>query len=228
MNKILYVIGSILAIYLMISGISQIFSGVSDSNEKNSINQQEFAIKNQGINTEKSLEQTESNKIQQCNPNWECGSWSECNSDGIQARICNDLNNCESDLNRPSESQSCIYKLSEPEITPIKIAEEWVKSLIKGSGSENVFNYLPQNVKDLYDSYDSWNDELYNMKYAWNIQGLYFTFIEVKNEVIEGDNASVEVKYRATGIVQKTTTQKYEFIKDSNEWKLKEYYELTI
>ncbi|MBU2633696.1 MAG: hypothetical protein KJ674_00470 [Nanoarchaeota archaeon] len=116
----------------------------------------------------------------------------------------------------------------EPENSPLEIAEDWAKALIKGSGSEDVFNYLPQEIKSKYSSYDSWNDELYNIKHAWNMQGLYFTFIEVKNETIQGDNASVEVKYQGKGIVQSTVTKIYEFIKEDGEWKLKEYYGLTI
>ncbi|MFH1066248.1 MAG: hypothetical protein V1734_07095 [Nanoarchaeota archaeon] len=110
--------------------------------------------------------------------------------------------------------------------TPSTIATEWVKSLIDGSGSENIFNYLTTEMKSKYGPYDKWNDGVYNLKYGWNSQGIFFTFIEVKNETIEGKNASVEVKYRTSGIVQITTTQKYEFIKEGEEWKLKEYYQL--
>ncbi len=131
-------------------------------------------------------------------------------------------------INNVNETQLPTEQETQPEITPSEIATDWVKALIRGSGSEDVFNYLPQEIKSKYSSYDAWNDELYNIKYAWNIQGLYFTFIEVKNELIQGDNASVDVKYKAWGIIQSTVTQKYEFIKEDNEWKLKEYYELTI
>ncbi|MBI2548169.1 hypothetical protein HYW21_02360 [Candidatus Woesearchaeota archaeon] len=116
----------------------------------------------------------------------------------------------------------------QPKVTPTKIAEQWVKALIKGTGSEEVFNYLHSDVQSYYNSYDQWNDELANMKYSWNSQGLYFEYIGVENEIVTNDNATVEVKYRSKGILQKTTTQKYEFLKVNNEWKLKEYYELQI
>ena len=146
------------------------------------------------------------------------------NSDSIQKEI-NEVTQTTSTNEPEIEPEP---EETQPTISPSEIATYWVKALIKGSGSEDVFNYLPQDIKSKYNSYDSWNDELYNMKYAWNSQGLFFTFIEVKNEIIQGDNASVEVKYRASGIIQSTVTQKYEFIKEGNEWKLKEYYELTI
>jgi hypothetical protein len=111
---------------------------------------------------------------------------------------------------------------------PSKIATEWIKALIKGSGSEKVFNYLSEDAKSVYSSYDEWNDELYNIKYQWNVQAVFFTYLEIENEVINENNASVEVKYRAKTVIQKTVTQKYYFIVEDNKWKLKEYYELTI
>lgn len=45
-----------------------------------------------------------------CNPDWDCGSWSECDASGIQKRACTDSNNCETDSGKPQTSQSCIYK----------------------------------------------------------------------------------------------------------------------
>ncbi len=118
---------------------------------------------------------------------------------------------------------------AQPSISPSQIATDWVKALIKGSGSEEIFDYLPQEIKSKYDSYDAWNDELANMKYAWNIQGGYFQFIGVQNEIINDNTASVEVKYKATIVgYQKTVTQVYEFEKVNDKWKLKKYYELEI
>jgi len=43
----------------------------------------------------------------ECIPNWQCGSWSECSSAGIQTRTCSDLNNCGTVSRKPVESQSC-------------------------------------------------------------------------------------------------------------------------
>ena len=49
-------------------------------------------------------------KDQVCVENWSCKDWSECL--GNQTRVCSDLNNCESEKNKPKEfkfcSQTCI------------------------------------------------------------------------------------------------------------------------
>ena len=42
-----------------------------------------------------------------CKPNWICGEWSVCKA-GIQTRVCSDLNNCNTTVDRPIESQQCI------------------------------------------------------------------------------------------------------------------------
>lgn len=193
-----------------------------------SSNEESTPISSNSEETETSTPQIQENQPdeEECVSNWQCSQWSECGSNSIQTRTCNDENICESNLDKPSESQRCTYKW--PEETPSEIATEWVKVLIRGSGTESVFDYLAQDAKAKYNSYDEWNDQLYNMKYAWNSQGLFFTFIEVKNEVIEGNTASVDVRYRASGIAQKTMTQKYEFIRENDEWKLKKYFELTL
>ena len=43
-----------------------------------------------------------------CSPNWDCdeSDWSVCTND-IQTRICNDLNSCGNDANKPATNQSC-------------------------------------------------------------------------------------------------------------------------
>ncbi len=43
---------------------------------------------------------------QACVPSWQCGSWSSCSS-GIKTRICLDNNYCNTDAEKPSESESC-------------------------------------------------------------------------------------------------------------------------
>ncbi len=45
--------------------------------------------------------------VNDCNPNWQCSSWSTCSSSGEQTRTCSDSNNCGVLTNKPSESQSC-------------------------------------------------------------------------------------------------------------------------
>ena len=41
-----------------------------------------------------------------CTPNWDCNNWSEC-VNGEQNRICTDLNNCNTTVNKPVESSTC-------------------------------------------------------------------------------------------------------------------------
>ena len=52
-----------------------------------------------------------------CTPSWSCGSWSACSITGTQTRTCNDLNNCETTLNKPAESQTCTQP-TQPICTP--------------------------------------------------------------------------------------------------------------
>ncbi len=47
-----------------------------------------------------------------CNPNWTCGSWSNC-SNNKQMRVCTDSNNCNSIIGKPAESQSCVYSCND-------------------------------------------------------------------------------------------------------------------
>lgn len=54
--------------------------------------------------------------VEACNPNYQCGEWSECSSSGTQIRTCTDLNNCNILTDKPEESQSCIYAYEEEQI----------------------------------------------------------------------------------------------------------------
>ncbi len=51
--------------------------------------------------------------INDCNPNWQCSSWSICSSSGEQTRTCSDSNNCGVLTNKPLESQSCAPPVEE-------------------------------------------------------------------------------------------------------------------
>jgi hypothetical protein len=42
-----------------------------------------------------------------CEPNWECGGWSECSENGIKVRTCEDTNNCSLDYGKPIEMTNC-------------------------------------------------------------------------------------------------------------------------
>jgi hypothetical protein len=42
-----------------------------------------------------------------CAENWNCGDWTECTTEGIKVRACNDANSCGTAISKPSEIQSC-------------------------------------------------------------------------------------------------------------------------
>ena len=41
-----------------------------------------------------------------CTEDWDCSAWNSCSS-GLQTRVCNDLNSCDSFENKPTEEQAC-------------------------------------------------------------------------------------------------------------------------
>jgi PGF-pre-PGF domain-containing protein len=45
-----------------------------------------------------------------CFESWKCSDWSACSTDNTQARLCYDINDCESINEKPEEQQSCQYK----------------------------------------------------------------------------------------------------------------------
>jgi len=54
-----------------------------------------------------------------CVPNWQCSKWSEC-VDGQQIRVCNDLNKCGNEKNKPIEKRSCrVLEVEQPMPTKI-------------------------------------------------------------------------------------------------------------
>lgn len=50
--------------------------------------------------------------ITSCEEDWECTDWSEC-TEGTQTRACTDVNECETEEGKPSESQTCIVPVPE-------------------------------------------------------------------------------------------------------------------
>jgi len=42
-----------------------------------------------------------------CIENWSCGDWSSCASDCTQIRICTDLHNCNTNINKPEVARTC-------------------------------------------------------------------------------------------------------------------------
>lgn len=61
--------------------------------------------------------------IEACVPNWSCTSWSAC-LNGEKTRSCQDLNNCGTNLNKPSTKVKCTMP-SPPPIEPETCEEKW-------------------------------------------------------------------------------------------------------
>ncbi len=55
--------------------------------------------------------------IDSCEPNWECGSWSECNL-GTMTRTCYDTNHCSFKYNKPIEEAGCVGPIVEKSLIP--------------------------------------------------------------------------------------------------------------
>lgn len=64
-----------------------------------------------------------------CTPSWSCSAWTNCASDGTQARTCTDSNNCGTLSGKPVESQSCT-----PTCTPGWSCTAW--SVCDSSGQQ--------------------------------------------------------------------------------------------
>jgi hypothetical protein len=45
-----------------------------------------------------------------CVENWECQNWGICTEQGKQMRVCIDLNDCDTTINKPLEQQNCIFQ----------------------------------------------------------------------------------------------------------------------
>lgn len=69
-----------------------------------------------------------------CTENWTCGEWGECDSDGVQSRICTDSNACGTILTRPDTIKSCVEQLNAPaEENEDETNEEEISSSITGA-----------------------------------------------------------------------------------------------
>lgn len=71
-----------------------------------------------------------------CTENWSCSEWSDCKNDR-QARICKDLNNCNTTLSKPEDSQACkvekpTVKLTELPVFYIAIAAVGIIAILAG------------------------------------------------------------------------------------------------
>lgn len=112
-----------------ISSINSISSGCSASNEKIvkcpgtnssisctiSSSGNKFIVS--GLTNSAVKEYLSSLPDDDCEPNWDCSSWSIC-SNNLQTRTCPDINNCSSSIGRPNITQSCSS-------TPTTCTQRW-------------------------------------------------------------------------------------------------------
>lgn len=137
-NTLLIVLGVILGVLIL-----GMFGAIFDSDSKSSLtgdvvneqsgseevivlNSKDQNTKSNDDENNKALVETKetteeiSEEVKACTPNWNCGSWSECSSSRTQTRTCTDFNHCDILINKPKESQSCIY-FSKTKSATIKI-----------------------------------------------------------------------------------------------------------
>jgi hypothetical protein len=69
-----------------------------------------------------------------CKEEWNCGDWGVCDQ-GIQNRVCNEINSCGTDTNKPSITQTCVVK---PECEEVWVCQDW-KECIGGTQTRNCF-----------------------------------------------------------------------------------------
>ena len=56
----------------------------------------------------------------ECIEDWSCSDWRECSAEGVQVRICTDLNSCGTTDEKPSKSQACQYTSgTDSDVVPI-------------------------------------------------------------------------------------------------------------
>jgi hypothetical protein len=88
-----------------------------------------------------------------CNPNWGCSSWSECGASGIQKRVCTDYNNCNTDSGKPSEVQTCEYKI------PQEVKQTETATTPENSSSSSLLDSLKE-LKEKLNEQSKINDKI--------------------------------------------------------------------
>lgn len=58
-----------------------------------------------------------------CTPNWQCSAYNTC-TNYIQARTCNDLNSCNTNVGKPAVNQSCSMSTPAPAISTPKVCKD--------------------------------------------------------------------------------------------------------
>lgn len=66
---------------------------------------------------------------QECQENWLCQEWTECNEDNFQARTCVDLNKYGTLENRPDLVKDCNYTIAPAAVTGFSISEAFQNNL---------------------------------------------------------------------------------------------------
>lgn len=91
---------------ILIGMFSTLFNNIVGNNEDTSENLTGNVVNEQVQQITEPIQE----EVKTCISDWSCGSWSECGSSGVQRRTCKDYNNCGTNSGKPSETQTCIYK----------------------------------------------------------------------------------------------------------------------
>ncbi len=124
-------------------------------------------------------------QIQQCNPNWGCGSYGDC-KDGFQTRDCVDSNNCGTASRKPDISQSCTVNKEWHEVTTFQSSssKKTETFLIKGDKWRFTWSCKKSN------SYDGMNIAVYEPNNDAYTEFLFLQKCPISEEttfVYEGD-----------------------------------------
>ena len=119
----------------------------------------------------------------------------------------------------------------QPEESPSKVAEIYFEELMGwnlfGTDYQNMYSLLSDTAKDNLD-FDKYSNDQELIKNAYIMQGVTFHFLQVQNEDINGETATVELKCKmmASGYPF-TYNREIKLVKEDDSWKLDDAYNLN-
>lgn len=110
--------------------------------------------------------------------------------------------------------------------SPSKVTETYFRELMnpRRTDHEKMYNLISENARP--SDYYSWKDDLVLIKSALAQQGVYFSFDEVINEEVNGDKATVSLRFQLSQYLTKIpATRSIELVNEGGSWKLAESYD---
>ena len=125
-----------------------------------------------------------------------------------------------------STSTTTTTTTASPSKSPSDVVETYFGELMSAWGGdyEEIYDLISEDARP--SDYEQWKDDLEIVKSALAQQGVYLTFIEVKNEDINGDTATVTLKYKLSqGLISVPLTRTIDLVKERDSWKLAKSYD---